>query len=62
MSSTPSDLRAHIDGLLRGALNQVAPDAAGMAIVIERPKSLQHGDYASSVAMQLAKAANIAVR
>jgi arginyl-tRNA synthetase len=57
MSSTPSDLRAHLDGLLRGALQQVAPEAAGMTIVIERPKSLQHGDYASSVAMQLAKSA-----
>lgn len=56
MSSTPSDLRTHIVGLLRSALEQVAPDAAGMAVVLERPKSLQHGDYATSVAMQLAKA------
>jgi arginyl-tRNA synthetase len=55
MSSPPTDLRAHLSGLLREALRNVAPDAAGMAIVLERPKSLQHGDYAASVAMQLAK-------
>jgi arginyl-tRNA synthetase len=57
MSSPPTDLRAHLAGLLREALREVAPDAADMAIALERPKSLQHGDYAASVAMQLAKSA-----
>lgn len=55
MSSAPTDLRAHLAGLLRSALEQVAPDAPGIAPTLERPKSLQHGDYATSVAMQLAK-------
>jgi arginyl-tRNA synthetase len=55
MSSSPTDLRTHLSGLLRDALRQVAPEAADMAVTLERPKSLQHGDYATSVAMQLAK-------
>ncbi len=50
------DLRSHFIGLLRSALFEVAPDAANLALILERPKSAQHGDYACSVAMQLAKA------
>jgi arginyl-tRNA synthetase len=49
------DLRAHLSDLLRAALNDVAPDAPPLTIVLERPKSADHGDYASNVAMQLAK-------
>jgi arginyl-tRNA synthetase len=50
------DLRSHFTGLLRSALVQVAPDAANLPLLLEHPKSVQHGDYACSVAMQLAKA------
>jgi len=50
------DLRSHFIGLLRSALFEVAPDAANLTLILERPKSAQHGDYACSVAMQLAKA------
>jgi len=50
------DLRSHFIGLLRSALFEVAPDAANLTLLLERPKSAQHGDYACSVAMQLAKA------
>jgi arginyl-tRNA synthetase len=49
------DLRAHIADLLAAALAAVAPDVPAPAIVIERPKQAQHGDYACSIALQLAK-------
>src|SRR5258706_2313269 len=55
MSNTPSDLRSHLTDLLHAALQVVAPGSGAVPIVLERPKSLQHGDYASSLAMQLAK-------
>ena len=55
MSNTPSDLRSHLTDLLHSALQVVAPGVAAIPVVLERPKSLQHGDYASSLAMQLAK-------
>jgi arginyl-tRNA synthetase len=49
------ELRAHIAGLFEAGLAAVAPEQTGVAIVIERPKQAQHGDYACNVAMQLAK-------
>jgi len=55
MSNTPPDLRSHLTDLLHAALQVVAPGAGPVPILLERPKSLQHGDYASSLAMQLAK-------
>ena len=55
MSNTPSDLRSHLTDLLHAALQVVAPGAGPVPILLERPKSLQHGDYASGLAMQLAK-------
>src|SRR5260221_6729450 len=55
MSNPRSDLRPHLTDLLHAALQVVAPGAGAVPIVLERPKSLQHGDYASSLAMQLAK-------
>jgi arginyl-tRNA synthetase len=55
MSDTPSDLRSHLSDLLHAAVQVVAPDAAAIPVVLERPKSLQHGDYACSLAMQLAR-------
>jgi arginyl-tRNA synthetase len=51
----PLDLRAHLRQLLQAALAEVAPQAADTAISLDRPKSSEHGDYASNVAMQLAK-------
>ncbi len=55
MSNTQPDLRSHLTDLLHSALQAVAPGSPAVTISLERPKSLQHGDYASSVAMQLAK-------
>jgi len=50
------ELRAHLESLFRTALATVAPDALQTSIVIERPKQALHGDFACSVALQLAKA------
>ena len=50
------DLRAHIADLFTTALAAIAPELPAPAIVIERPKQAQHGDYACSIALQLAKA------
>ena len=55
MSNTPSDLRSHLTDLLHAALQVVAPGAGPVPILLERPKSVQHGDFASGLAMQLAK-------
>jgi len=56
MANAPAlDIRSHFAGLLRSALLKVAPDAADLPVILERPKSAQHGDYACSAAMQLAK-------
>ena len=55
MSNTPSDLRSHLTDLLHAALQVVAPGTGPVPILLERPKSLQHGDYASGLAMQLAR-------
>ena len=49
------ELRAHVAGLLEEALARVAPGVQGAAIVVERPKQAQHGDYACNSALQLAK-------
>ncbi len=58
MSSLADQLAASIQGLVaaaiaRGELTGTAPDS----IVLERPKNRDHGDYATSIALQLAKAA-----
>jgi arginyl-tRNA synthetase len=58
MSSLADQLAASIQGLVaaaieRGELTGSAPES----IVLERPKNRDHGDYATSIALQLAKAA-----
>ena len=49
------DLRARLADLLRAALENSVPQAPFVEVVLERPKSADHGDYACNVAMQLAK-------
>ena len=58
MSSLADQLAASIQALVvaaieRGELTGSAPES----IVLERPKNRDHGDYATSIALQLAKAA-----
>ena len=49
------DARQHLAGLLRAALASVAPSHGAVDIVLERPKQASHGDFASNLAMQLAR-------
>ena len=49
------NLRTHLADLLRTALVNAMPEAPRVSVVLERPKSAEHGDYACNVAMQLAK-------
>jgi len=50
-----ADPKTHLAELLRSALSSVAPQHADMPIALERPKQASHGDYASNLALQLAK-------
>jgi arginyl-tRNA synthetase len=52
-----AEIRAHLTQLFAQALKQVAPSATP-SIEFERPKMAGHGDYASTLAMQLAAALN----
>jgi arginyl-tRNA synthetase len=58
-SSAPAgfapDVRQHLADLLRAALASVAPDQGHAEITLERPKQASHGDFASNLAMQLAR-------
>jgi arginyl-tRNA synthetase len=49
-------LKTHLTQLLQAAAKVVAPEANDISIVLERPKSAEHGDFATNLAMQLAKA------
>lgn len=49
------DPKVHLAGLLAAALDSVAPGASA-DIRLERPREAAHGDFASSLAMQLARA------
>ncbi len=49
------DPKIHLTELLGAALASVAPEQTDTAILLERPKQASHGDFASNLAMQLAK-------
>ncbi len=50
------DVKSQLTTLLQQALNSVAPDATDTPIQLERPRDATHGDFATNLAMQLAKA------
>ena len=50
-----ADPKSHLAELLLAALTSVAPDQADTPIHLERPKQADHGDFASNLALQLAK-------
>mgnify|MGYP000494021208 FL=1 len=52
---SPFDFKQHLTELLADAVKAVAPEAADTAFVVERPKDARHGDYATNLAMQLAR-------
>jgi arginyl-tRNA synthetase len=57
MTSIPdTDPRSYLAQLLADAVAVAIPEQRGAAIVLERPKQAGHGDYASNLALQLAKA------
>jgi len=55
MSSQPTDIKSHLADLLRAALASVAPGQTA-EIRLERPRDPSHGDFASNLAMQIARA------
>ncbi len=57
---TPEELSATIVASLVGLVDEggvVLPDGPPGTVVVERPKNRDHGDYATNVALQIAKAA-----
>jgi len=50
-----TDTRSELTALLRAALESVAPESRDAVILLERPKQAAHGDFASNLALQLAK-------
>jgi len=54
-AGTSFDVRQHLAGLLRAALARVAPERGLTEIILERPKQVSHGDFASNLALQLAR-------
>ncbi len=50
-----ADIRSQLTALLRAALESVAPDSRDAVILLDRPKQASHGDFASNLALQLAK-------
>ena len=56
------DSREHLTGLLQAALACVAPEHAETPIHLERPKQADHGDFATNLPMQLARALKLAPR
>ena len=48
-------LKAHITDLLTVAATSIGANASQINIVLDRPKSAEHGDFASNLAMVLAK-------
>ena len=50
-----TDVKSQVAQWLAAGLARVAPDRAGTALVLDRSRQALHGDYATSVALQLAK-------
>ena len=48
-------MKAHLTQLLATAAKTIAPDSADLNILLERPKSAEHGDFATNLALVLAK-------
>ena len=52
-----NDPKSELERALSAAVAAVLPDAAAVPVTLERPKQAAHGDYASNVALALAKPA-----
>lgn len=49
------DIKSHLADLLREALASLAPDQTDIEIALDRSRQAGHGDFASNLALQLAK-------
>ena len=49
------DSKSRLAGLVQQAVRQAFPDAGDVAVELDRPKNAAHGDFATNVALQLAK-------
>ncbi|HET7729731.1 MAG TPA: arginine--tRNA ligase [Usitatibacter sp.] len=49
------DAKTRLAALVQEAVRSAFPDAADAAVDLERPKNAEHGDFATNVALQLAK-------
>ncbi|HMV52407.1 MAG TPA: arginine--tRNA ligase [Rhodocyclaceae bacterium] len=49
------DIKSHLSELLRAALTSVAPEHTAIEITLDRTRQSSHGDFASNLALQLAK-------
>ena len=52
---TEADSKTRLAALVRHAVLAAFPDAGEFAVDLDRPKSAEHGDFSSNVAMQLAR-------
>ncbi len=51
------DSKTRLAGLIRDAVQKAFPEAGDVAVELDRPKNAAHGDFATNVALQLAKKA-----
>ena len=51
------DSKSRLAALVQQAVRTAFPDATDVALDLERPRNPDHGDFATNVAMRLAKAA-----
>jgi arginyl-tRNA synthetase len=49
------DSKSRLASLVRDAVRKAFPDAADISVELDRPKNAEHGDFATNVALQLAK-------
>jgi len=48
-------LKAHLSSLLAQAAAKIGADISQISLILDRPKSAEHGDFSSNLAMMLAK-------
>jgi arginyl-tRNA synthetase len=58
----PADPKSVLAELVREAVRTAFPDAPELAIVLERPRNADHGDYANNTALQIAKSVGMKPR
>lgn len=48
-------MKTELASIISSALDQILEDSSAIDIYIERPKTLEHGDYSTNIALQLTK-------